>query len=128
MANRRDGRVKLYVIWRGLQARRKFRPAFHGGYKPVKCSGMRGDCLLCFMREGEGRKVIAIAPRFFTVLAPAGREPLGREAWYDTSISCPVPGVWNDVFTGRQVTIGENTLVGDILTDFPIALLASKQF
>jgi (1->4)-alpha-D-glucan 1-alpha-D-glucosylmutase len=127
MDNRRDGRVKLYVIWRALQARREFRPAFHGGYKPIKCSGMRRDCLLSFMREGEGRRVIVIAPRFFTVLAPAGREPLGREAWYDTSISCPEPGLWDEVFTGRQVTICENALVGDILTNFPIALLTSKQ-
>jgi (1->4)-alpha-D-glucan 1-alpha-D-glucosylmutase len=127
MDDRRDGRVKLYVIWRALQARREFRPAFHGGYKPLKCSGMRRDCLLSFMREGEGRRVIVIAPRFFTVLAPAGREPLGREAWYDTSISYPEPGIWDEVFTGRQVALGENALVGDILTDFPIALLTSKQ-
>ncbi len=125
--NRRDGRVKLYAIWRGLQARREFRPAFRGGYKPVKCSGMRKDNLLSFLREGEACRSLVIAPRFFTSLAPAGHKPLGKDAWYDTSISCPAPGDWTEAFTGRRVAIGQNTLVGDILTDFPIALLTARQ-
>jgi (1->4)-alpha-D-glucan 1-alpha-D-glucosylmutase len=127
MENRRDGRIKLYVIWRALQARKQFRPAFHGAYKPLKCAGMRRDCLLSFMREGNGCRSLVIAPRFFTVLAPSGREPLSREAWYDTAISCPAPGVWNEEFTAREIKIGETAIVGDILTDFPIALLTAKQ-
>lgn len=127
MKNRRDGKIKLYVIWRGLQARREFRRAFQGGYIPGKCEGMRRDCLVSFMREGGGCRALVIAPRFFTTLAPAGREPLGREAWYDTTVSCPAPGAWNEIFTGRRVTIGENILIGDVLTEFPIALMTAKK-
>lgn len=127
MEDRRDGRIKLYVIWRALQARRDFQPAFHGRYIPLKCAGMREDCLLSFMREGGGCRALVIAPRFFTVLAPAGKEPLGREAWHDTSLSCSAPGLWTEVFTGKQYEMGEIAFIGDILTDFPIALLKQSR-
>ncbi len=131
LADRRDGRVKLFVIWRGLQARKELRPAFRGGYIPVKCSGIRKHNLISFLREGEGGRALVIAPRFFTSLAPPGRLPAGTatgtDVWHDTYISCPHSGVWTDAFTGRQVTMRENAMVGDILAEFPIALLTSRR-
>lgn len=127
LETRGDGRLKLYVTWRALKARKDFNSAFRGDYRAVKPSGMRSQNVLCYLREANDCRVLVVAPRFFTVLAPLDRGPFGREAWHDTFLSCPESeGVlWTEEFTGRQVRGTGEMPVADVLTHFPIALLTA---
>jgi (1->4)-alpha-D-glucan 1-alpha-D-glucosylmutase len=128
-----DGRVKLFLIYKALNFRRRQKSLFqNGSYVPLAVSGTAASrvCGLA-RRDGAVWSVVAV-PRFPTGVWSAENAPLGRQgAWKDTALEVPgdSPAAWSNVFTGetlpaRKTADGKRYLfVRDLLFDFPVALL-----
>ncbi|HET6956444.1 MAG TPA: malto-oligosyltrehalose synthase [Vicinamibacterales bacterium] len=125
LAQRHDGRVKLFVAARALAARALRRDRYErGDYVPIQPDGSRQNCLFAFSR-GDA---ITCVPRLIATLSPDGQPPLGEPVWGDTSIRVADGGPLRDVFTGIELTParchdGYALRAADIFDRFPVALL-----
>ncbi|MBS0003547.1 MAG: malto-oligosyltrehalose synthase [Thioalkalivibrio sp.] len=106
-----EGLPKLWVIREALALRRRLPSAFgpEGTYEPVAAEGARADHALAYLRGG---RVLVLVPRL--VLGLAGD-------WQDTRLPLP-RGCWRNRLSGALLD-GGDTLVGDLLAPFPVALL-----
>lgn len=128
-----DGRIKLYTIHRALTCRRAAADLFRQGvYVPLQAEGARKEHLCAFARQGDGRTVLTVVPRLTARLTDNGtRLPLGRDLWADTRLVLPRDldaGSCRNLFTGvgaesSYSEVGTALPVGEILNDFPVALL-----
>ncbi len=128
-----DGRVKLYVTWRALHARRDNPGLFSAGeYLAADVVGARAEHVCAFVRRHEGRVAVAAAPRLMTRLVPqAGDLPLGERVWEDTRLLLPgvEPGRrLRNAFTGEELVAGEQegraaVAAAEVFATFPVALL-----
>jgi (1->4)-alpha-D-glucan 1-alpha-D-glucosylmutase len=127
LAHWRDGRVKLYVTWRALQARSADPDLFLAGdYRPLLAEGDRARHLVAFARQHEGRWLLAVVPRWVTSLVGANQPPIGEAVWADTWLPLPdgAPARWRDTFNGRELVAADGRLpAGAALASFPVALL-----
>ncbi|QDY09127.1 malto-oligosyltrehalose synthase [Micromonospora sp. HM134] len=105
-----DGAAKLLVVSRTLRLRRDH-PELFAGYRPVAAHGPAAAHVVAFDRGGA----VAVATRLPVGLARDG-------GWRDTRLSMPGNSV-TDVFTG-QVYSGSELLLHDLLSTYPVALLA----
>ncbi len=122
-----DGRIKLFLTERALQVRNAQTNLFlDGDYLPVPVLGQHASHVLGFIRRYGRVWSLCLAPRLLTSLIKEGW-PLGRTLWENTQIVLPkaAPSVWENAFT-RQVLEGNHLFLGDILRDFPVALLISR--
>jgi (1->4)-alpha-D-glucan 1-alpha-D-glucosylmutase len=127
-----DGGIKLYAIHQALHCRRRSPELFHAGsYIPLQTGGFAGNRVLGFARQRATECVLTIVPRLTAALTDDGaRLPVGPETWQDTWIEAPrsvSAGAYTDVFTGVRIPAatakGGRLPVGDLLAEFPIALL-----
>ncbi|MDM9385679.1 malto-oligosyltrehalose synthase [Chlorogloeopsis sp. ULAP01] len=129
LQNPEDGRIKMFLTYQVLQARRQHLEVFQrGAYSKLTVAGSLKSHVVGFARELGDKKILAIAPRFFTSLVKEGEYPLGEQIWQETRIVPPADSspVWQDAITGQQVQ-GEDTLwVREILQKFPVALLVNQ--
>jgi (1->4)-alpha-D-glucan 1-alpha-D-glucosylmutase len=124
--NRYDGRIKLFLIRKVLHTRAENRDLFEeGDYVPGSVTGSRAEHVVAFFRTRPDRQALIVAPRFLTSLTQPGQPPIGRDVWRDTRIPLPAssPSTWQDGITGNEVTAQAELAVGDILREFPVALL-----
>lgn len=124
-----DGRIKLFLMYRALRARRENVALFRDGdYMRVEVAGEFQDRLVAFARSAGNSQALTIAPRFLTGIVGEKGLPHGREVWRDTSLLLPegFPNTFTDAITGRVVEVGKALFVGDILARFPVALLISR--
>jgi (1->4)-alpha-D-glucan 1-alpha-D-glucosylmutase len=130
VATKEDGRIKLYLVHRALEHRRRRARLYgEGGYTPLKPQGSRGEHVVAFGRHRERAAVIAIAPRLVARLNPPG-PPVGP-LWSGTWL--PLPDGWafrvfRNVLTGEAVDAvtrdGRPGLpLETALATFPVALL-----
>ncbi len=123
-----DGRVKLYVIYKILQLRRKRRVLFEqGDYLPLAVKGTYAEHVVAFCRKKENAYAITVALRFPTALHNIN-EKGSIVDWSDTYISLPegTPTRWNETFTDRTIISCCGRLpLREVLTQFPVALLTS---
>ncbi|MFF0657379.1 malto-oligosyltrehalose synthase [Micromonospora tulbaghiae] len=109
-----DGAAKLLVVSRTLRLRRD-RPDLFGGYRPVPARGPAAVHAVAFDRGGA----VAVATRLPLRLARSG-------GWRGTTLSLPVHEC-TDLFTGR-VYSGSELLLDDLLSTYPVALLAPTDY
>lgn len=129
LTQRQDGRVKLYLTHRVLQARKEHLALFRDGdYQPLEVTGQFKDHIVAFARRQGGTTAIAIAPRFLTNLIQPGDFPLGEQVWKDTRIELPsgLGSSWQDAIALQTLQTNGNILIGDALKHFPVALLISR--
>jgi (1->4)-alpha-D-glucan 1-alpha-D-glucosylmutase len=120
-----DGRIKLFVIWRALQARQTYREVFErGGCAHLRFAGEHSSSLIGMIRERGGAAAMAVVPRYANRLCGEREFPLGK-AWGDTRGELPeeAAGEYVDAFTGRKVRIEGRFAVGEVLDRFPVGLL-----
>ena len=129
-----DGRVKLFVMWRALDLRKKRRALFDDGqYLPLRVSGAKAEHVCAFARKLNGQpRIIVIVPRMACRLM-GGEEklPLGEGVWGDTRVTIPQLAGGSaaaDLFSGGRVGLevedGHGTLpVSRALNAFPCAFL-----
>ena len=103
-----DGRIKLHVLRRSLQLRRK-RPLLfaHGSYEPLMARGERSHHVVAFTRRHEGDVAVIAVGRLFAALQMNGDDPTALD-WGDSVL--PVDGLGQsdlvEVFTGRRIVAG----------------------
>ena len=123
-----DGRVKLYVIYKLLQLRRKSRALFEqGDYIPLAIKGTYAEQVVAFCRKEGKAYAMTIAPLFLTRLLNIS-EGIAAVDWSDTYISLPegTPTRWTETFTDRTIISCCGRLpLREVLTQFPVALLTS---
>ncbi|CAN5455066.1 malto-oligosyltrehalose synthase [soil metagenome] len=128
--DRRDGRVKHWVLRQALRARASHPDVFgpDGGYEPVAVHGRWAAHLLAFRRTGPGGQAVVLCPRVLGRVTDGGRfDPTGR-IWADTEVVLPdvAEGAsWRDALTGQSVEDGGASAVPAslLLADLPVALL-----
>lgn len=128
-----DGRAKLYLTWRVLQARKDWQQVFQDGdYLPLEVTGPAAQQLCVYARVSGTVRIITIAPRWYSRLAPKSDDfPLGGKVWGDTFIEVPGLNLGDsgiNLLTGEAVdVISQNELTGlpvaTLLGLFPVALM-----
>jgi (1->4)-alpha-D-glucan 1-alpha-D-glucosylmutase len=124
-----DGAVKMFLIHRALAARTERAALFREGeYIPVYPQGDLGENLICFARRQGEDAALAIAPRFYTALVGPYELPLGGNVWKNTEVPLPggFPSRWRDTITAKEIQSNGRLVVGEVLTDFPVALLLGR--
>ncbi len=125
--NWQNGRVKLYVINKALEARNRSDQLFQSGeYVPLRVSGSHSHNCLAFARVYGNKRCITLVPRFASRLVAAGTMPVG-EVWGKTALLAgeKLAGRYENVFTRKVVEIQEHSPIGSLLYEFPLAMLAS---
>jgi (1->4)-alpha-D-glucan 1-alpha-D-glucosylmutase len=131
LANWRDGRAKLYVIYKALNFRRANLELFgRGDYVPVEVRGKHSQHAFAFARRHRGRWCMVVVPRLTARLITRVRAPLGRSSWAATALVLPkgAPSRWQDLFTGKTLDPGGRAgimYLHRVFGDFPVALLES---
>ena len=124
----RDGRAKLLLTWRLLQARRDAQMLWtEGRYEAVEAIGERAEHLHVSARVCNNDVAIVLVPRWFATLTGTNATtPLG-EVWADTRIELPLKwrGIeWRDELSGAAVRDEGGALqVATLLRTFPVAVL-----
>jgi (1->4)-alpha-D-glucan 1-alpha-D-glucosylmutase len=129
LSTKEDGRIKLFLIYRGLKARRENIRLFQeGDYLPLEGEGRFRDCVIAFARKHGDEWAVVVVPRFLTAVAAEGEYPLGKEKWKDTRILFPVDArqAWINTLTGEEMEGHGSLPVGDLLRAFPVSLLIRK--
>jgi (1->4)-alpha-D-glucan 1-alpha-D-glucosylmutase len=129
LQTREDGRIKLFLIFMGLRARKDYQEVFLSGrYRPLEVSGTHRDRCIAYAREAGEVRVVTVAPRFLVGLVKEGEDPLGMNIWQDTGIPLEngFPRTWINALTGEVLRARGNLVVGEVLRSFPVALLVNK--
>ena len=128
-ASKHDGRMKLFVVQRALEARKRSPTLFQRGeYIPLTIHGQRKDHVIAFARREQDSWVIAVAPRMLTRLVNDRQFPLGTEVWRDTEIVLPAAAQvsWRDAMSGHRIPDQRAVSLASALEHFPVALLMSE--
>jgi (1->4)-alpha-D-glucan 1-alpha-D-glucosylmutase len=129
LSGREDGRIKLFLIYRALKARKNHRETFRkGAYIPLESAGRFRSHVIAFARKYEQRWAVVIASRFLSPLVQEGEFPFGREVWQDTEVRIPdrVPSEWRNALTNEVLSATNALAIGDVLHSFPVALLVGE--
>src|SRR5579864_1192261 len=128
--NWRDGRIKLYLIWKTLNFRREHRALFdRGDFEQVEVVGARKRNVAAFVRRYRRELSLVIVPRW---LAGANHSADQNGFWANTSIRLneSLPKSWTNVLTDEEVKVnGKRNLrlpVATMLMNFPVALLTES--
>ncbi len=124
-----DGKIKLFLIYRALQAKKAHRELFRAGaYLPLESAGRFRSHVIAFAWRYQRQWALVMAPRFLSRLIPEGGFPLGKQVWQDTELIIPdgAPAAWRNVITGEALSAGQALSVGDVLLNFPVALLMGE--
>ena len=131
----KDGRIKLYLLWKTLMLRREHELLFRDGdYQPLKVSGRRADHVCAYLRQHGALSIIVLAPRLFLPLTR--REsglPIGQNVWRDTVIEIPAllsASKWCNIFTGEthspyKYEEGAAIELAAVFRHFPYGLLVA---
>ena len=115
-----DGRIKMFVVARLLHLRRAAPLLFQKGtYASFYGDGEFADCCVAFSRELGMQKIVVILPRFTTRLSTEDRhfDWKKTELLVDTSL-----GFMKDLFTGRTIAKGSDSIPLKNLDAFPFAV------
>ncbi len=129
LSTREDGKIKLFLIYRVLKAKKANREIFRcGAYLPLESTGRFRSHVIAFAWRYQREWALVIAPRFLSHLIQEGDFPLGRQVWQDTEVIMPngAPAAWRNVITSEALSAGKALSVGDILLSFPVALLMGE--
>jgi (1->4)-alpha-D-glucan 1-alpha-D-glucosylmutase len=130
-----DGKIKLYVTYKGLSFRRSHRSLFEeGNYVPIHAFGETREHICSFARQkGQAWALVAV-PRLVTKLLRGERPPLGEETWGASALELPedAPESWLNILTGEKlkVILSEQRKLlplASAFQSFPLALLTPSK-
>ncbi len=130
-----DGRIKLYLIYKTLNFRRRHEECFRAGtYLPLYASGTFRRHICAFARRLKDQWVIAAAPHLMARLLPSAGSLLGAMPWEDAILRLPdgAPHSWRNTLTGEEIPTCkvDNRSVGlplqAIFKNFPVALIGNE--
>lgn len=124
----RSGRIKLQLIARTLDLRRRLPDLFAAGeYLPLATSGAHAERILAFARRSGDDALVVVVPRLTQPLVQGDLPLPPAAAWGDTAIELPEwwPGArLCDLLTGANRDAAGNRLEASVLlSELPVALL-----
>jgi (1->4)-alpha-D-glucan 1-alpha-D-glucosylmutase len=134
LRNWKDGRIKLYLIWKALRFRAQNAALFaEGQFLPVESRGARHEHVVGFVRRQKKESVLIVVPRWLA----RGRYPTKTGGiahfWRNTDVRLPAaaPTSWNNILTGETVEArsagGRPSIrIDKLFEHFPVALLSGK--
>ncbi len=128
LASWQDGRIKMYLTWKALNARRTYPELFQSGdYIPLRIKGKRRESVCAFARRYGERWALIAVPRFFTQLSGVNMPPVGKQVWQENRIILPgnAPQKWWNVFTDEVIESAESLLLAEVFGTFPVAMLVT---
>jgi (1->4)-alpha-D-glucan 1-alpha-D-glucosylmutase len=133
LAERINGRIKLYTTMRALNFRRENRSLFHQGeYIPLDGCGTKQEHCCAFARLHMEQAVVTVVPRLVgSLTGDVMTLPIGSDVWEDTYVAVPSwkpDSPYRNLFTGERLrtqTVGDRQMLtmADVLCEFPVALL-----
>jgi (1->4)-alpha-D-glucan 1-alpha-D-glucosylmutase len=137
LATKADGRIKLYLTWRALQARAAYPALFaRGSYQPLSAEGHAADHVVAFARRDEEHEAVVVVPRLVAELTDGGRvAPIGKSVWGDTRLMLAEGeprADYREWLTGRTIAVAAAddrgiVMLQDALADLPYALLLRER-
>ncbi len=133
--NWQDGRVKLFLIHKGLEFRKAHPALFSSGaYLPLEVRGPHSRNVIAFARQNGHEWMVVIAPRFFAQICSPPDIPVGPHAWGTATLvllPAETPMMLQDVFTGEALRSERKTgkrafRICDVLRSFPVAALVAS--
>ncbi len=130
-----DGRVKLYLIYKALNFRRRHEELFQqGNYLPLYVSGKFRENICAFARRLDDQWIVVAVPRLLVGLLPPEGSPLGTIPWNGEILRLPegAPRSWRNLLTGENVRRCEandcdsGLLLQAIFRNFPVALMGNE--
>ena len=126
-----DGRVKMALVARGLDLRRRAPTLFAAGqYLPLKAEGPAADNVVAFARMHEGRACVVVAARCLAHALPADGSTIvaAPETWRETTLVLPrnlSNRSWTDALGSAATSLkfADRILLGNILSRLPVSLL-----
>lgn len=123
-----DGKIKLFLTHKLLEARKKIPKLFtQGTYLPLSLDGKHQNKLITYARIFEGKKVVIVTSRFFYTLIGDNKLKILPNTWQDHTLI--LPNELKEVnflnhFTGKIIspTLGKLAL-DELLNPLPFALL-----
>lgn len=116
-----DGRIKLYLTWRALQARHAYPAVFRGRYTPVEATGSTAAHIVAFLREGGGQAALTLASRLPRTLTGNIDPPIG-DHWRSGTLEVPA-GRWRCVLSAREIeSAGAPLPLRELLGSLPVGL------
>jgi (1->4)-alpha-D-glucan 1-alpha-D-glucosylmutase len=130
-----DGKIKLYVTYKGLSFRRSQSSLFEeGNYIPVYASNGSRDRICAFARQKGAAWAVVVVPRLITQLLRAEEALLGEATWGSSALVLPedAPECWLNIFTAEELRVfpseGRRILpLANIFQSFPLALLTASK-
>jgi (1->4)-alpha-D-glucan 1-alpha-D-glucosylmutase len=126
-----DGHIKLYAIWKSLRCRRQHPELFREGeFLPLEAAGEQSHHLMAFVRRRAEEIAIVVIPKWVANIPMDGDKIAHQEFWKGTNLRIPTdsPASWRNIFTCKNLTAKSDTegqflAPGELLEDFPVALL-----
>ena len=134
LENWRDGRIKLYLIWKILNLRRKHPQVFlDGEFLPVKITGKRESNVVAYARRAGDDWVMAVAPRWLARSRAPFTPARTGAFWSGSQIALPsdAPRSWTNVLTGEPVKSQHSQSrahlsLREIFNTLPVAVLLGR--
>jgi (1->4)-alpha-D-glucan 1-alpha-D-glucosylmutase len=118
-----DGREKLFVASRLLRLRREHPGIFAAGdYQPLDIGEGRNADRLCAFSRRHGDTLLAVAVPRLTW----GLYRDGTPEWGGTELALPQAAGWRNIFTGEDIPARDRLRAGELLRDFPTAVLLGQ--
>jgi (1->4)-alpha-D-glucan 1-alpha-D-glucosylmutase len=132
--NWRDGRIKLYLIWKALRFRARHTAHFaEGRFLTVESRGKRREHVAAFARRYKKDWVLIVVPRWLARGRYPAEPPETSRFWGNTEVrmQAAAPTSWHSVFTGESIEAGRAggrriIRVDKLLADFPVAFLSGS--
>jgi (1->4)-alpha-D-glucan 1-alpha-D-glucosylmutase len=128
LAGKEDGRIKLFTIYKALDARKLNKQLFEEGeYLPLNVTGRGSRHAVAFARCRSKSWALTIAPRMLASLIKEDELPLGETVWGDTKVELPAsaPREWHHAFTDQSLDGKGGLLLSDVFRHFPLGLLTN---
>lgn len=131
----RDGRIKLYAIWRALNCRRENAELFSDGeFFSLAVSGARQSHISAYGRRRGEQAALVVLPRWFAALHPSASSSSADDFWAGTEISLPDSAStgWRNIFTGEELCASpersacQSLPVALLFRHFPVAMLETS--
>jgi (1->4)-alpha-D-glucan 1-alpha-D-glucosylmutase len=131
LQNHQNGQIKMYLVWRILQMRRRQRSLFErGAYLPIEVVGAKREHLCAFERRSADGSIVTLAARLVSTLSQgAQRGALDPDIWQDTTLILPderAGAKYREVLTQQMIVVRPNDsglAVRHILSLLPVAVL-----
>src|SRR6267143_1343717 len=126
----RDGRIKLYLIWKALNYRLRHGKLFsQGDFSLATASGIRQENVSVYCRRKEGEWLLVAFPKWLASAGAVENSPSQPQFWGDTHLLLPAtaPALWQNVFTGEELSAsktasGQPSLrLTELFRYFPVA-------